>query len=46
MAHKRRKTKTEHPSGRPEPRQPSNRVLLGKKPAVPRAPRLPGHGMR
>jgi len=45
MAHNRRKTKTEHPSGRPPP-QPSNTVLRGKKVAVPRAPRLPGHGMR
>ncbi|HET7566638.1 MAG TPA: hypothetical protein VFJ91_01485 [Gaiellaceae bacterium] len=45
MARHRLKRKTEHPSGRPDPKQPSNRLLQAKVPQ-PRAPRLPGHGMR
>lgn len=45
MAHKPRKTKSEHPSGRPEHEQakrPSYKVQQGSKGAA----RLPGHGMR
>lgn len=46
MAHHRRKTKSEHPSGRPDreqaPKQPVYKVQLGSKAAA----RLPGHGMR
>jgi hypothetical protein len=45
MAHKRRTTKTEHPSLRPQPERPSNKALRGPK-LTQCAPRLPGHGMR
>ena len=50
MAHKRRKTKTKHPSGRPEHEQEHRQQVReglshGSK-AVQPIVRLPGHGKR